>query len=354
MQTINNQIFTNGGGISNNQLLNNSKSRLDYIDILKGITIFCIIWCHTDSPSALNEWSLGTIGNIFFFILSGFFFKPSTIKEFLDKKVKTIIIPFLFFYLISLPFRFIVDLWDYRTIYAFDWNRILDIFKIEERSDYLSLNVPLWFLLTLFIIQLLSNYLFKLPKYFILILAISSFILKDYLLNWSTPFMFNNALYWFGFFSIGYLIGKPLIKLFKEKKKIYQILGFSIALFFISLLWIDILAKSDFMNLILHLRHISFFIVIFSVISLFPILSKIEILKFFGLNTIIILGAHLWFLIPIGRISYLITKLHEPWIGFILSVLCAVALIPLINFINHRFPFIIGKSPIRKESVELA
>ena len=129
-----------------------------------------------------------------------------------------ILVPFCFFYVASIPFRYIIDTWDNRVFDNFDWSRILDLFKIEARADYLSLNVPLWFPLTLFVIQTYSFVVFRLGKKAILFLAILSLIFFKELNLIPTPFMLNNALAWFGYFAFGYVVGKPLIGYLKSFK----------------------------------------------------------------------------------------------------------------------------------------
>lgn len=332
MQIIN-KLYNGGGGYS----------RIDYIDILKGFAIFCIIWCHTDAPS-WNDWTLGNIGNIIFFLISGFFFKPSDDwKSFIIKKSKTILIPFLFFYLLSVPFRFLVDLWDYRTIDAYDWTRILDIFKIQAGSDYLSLNVPIWFLLTLFVIQLLANVFFRLPKTIIAVTAIFAFIFKEQILQWPTIFMFNNALHWYGYFTIGYLIGKPVMETFKDKRQKILLIITSFFLFFMGFFWIDIMGNNDSYNLIRLARNIGLFLNVLTLSSLLTSISYLEIVKYLGRNSLIILGSHLWFLIPLSRMSFLFTGKHDPLLGLIQSLIVGLLLIPFIYFLNLKLPFIVGK-----------
>lgn len=241
-----------------------------------------------------------------------------------------------------------IDLWDYRSLSAFDWSRILDVFKVEARSDYLSLNVPIWFLMTLFVIQWLSVYLFRLPRYLIACLAILSIVFKDSLLGWPTMFMFNNALYWFGLFAVGNLTGKPIIKSLADNRFRCALLATSLVVFAFCFYWIDISGRSDVAHLFIHGRHISAF---FFFLTLFSFLSgscHFSLLKYLGSNSLIILGAHLWFLIPLGRISFLLTHRHAPYIGFVLSVICTLLLLPLISFLNSHLQALVGKEKTSK------
>lgn len=122
---MNKQILTIRGGVKPT-----SSKRIDYIDLIKGIAIIGVVWSHTVHP----QWYNVTYINALFFFLSGFFFKEEPFPAFLKKKVKTLIIPFTFFYLLSYPFRIIFNLWDYRTLNNFDWGCIFDVFDITNKK----------------------------------------------------------------------------------------------------------------------------------------------------------------------------------------------------------------------------
>lgn len=323
--------------------LETGKPRIDYIDLMKGLTILWVIWVHTDYPD------VGHLTNQLFFFASGIFFKLSDAKTFFTKRVWMIIIPFCLFYVLSIPFRIIVDLWDYRSFAAFDWNRVLDIFKIEARSDYLSLNVPLWFLITLFMIQAYSFIIFRLSKLIIGILAIVSLITFDWLYSIPTPFMINNAFAWFGYFAIGYLCGKPLIQFLNStSRKIILLIGTLLTV--LACIWIQRLECEDPYLIIEKLKQIAFVICFMTFFSFFNGNRYLEILRFFGKNSLIVLGAHLYILIPLERISFRLTRLHSPWIGLVLTIITAALLIPIINWMNHSIPHLVGKNNIKATS----
>lgn len=316
--------------------LNVQKTRVDYVDLLKGITILWIIWIHTDAPD------FGNFRNPIFFYASGIFFKLTDAKSFFSKRMLMIIIPFIFFYIASIPFRIIIDLWDFRTIQAFDWSRIIDLFKVIDRSDYLSLNVPLWFLLTLFMIQTFSFIIFRLPNFIIFICATASLIFFKELSQIPTPFMINNASAWFGFFAFGYLTGKPLIKFMDSiTRKTCVFLGSSLIL--TSCILIEHYEISDWHGLVEKTKLMAFILSFMTFFSFFDGSKKLEILRFFGKNSLIVLGAHLWILVPIERIMYRLTRLHDPAIGLGMAIATAIILIPIIRWMNQYIPFLVGK-----------
>lgn len=118
--------------------------RLEYIDLAKGIGIIFIIAYHLRIlPTYLPHLSGACVP--LFFILSGLFFNESDkFKLFVTKKVNTILIPFLFFYIVSYIAFYIVESWSPGLIKT-QAKGILELFTQE---DYF--NGPIWFLLSLF------------------------------------------------------------------------------------------------------------------------------------------------------------------------------------------------------------
>lgn len=314
------------------------KARIDYIDLLKGITILWLIWVHTDS------FGFRSYQNPIFFFASGIFFKLSDFKSFFSHRLRNIIVPILFFYIASIPIRYIVDLWDYRTFDSFDWNRVLDIFRIEPHPEYLSLDVPLWFPLALFVIHSFSFLLFRFNKKIILALAILALLFYNELYQIPTPFMLNNAMACFGYFTIGYLIGKPIIKYLTtiKSKVIVTVIFFSI---FIVSLGLDLNNPGMIHGLVEKFEKLSFCIFFMAFFSFFNGIKQLELIRFFGKNSFSVLGAHLWFIIPIQRIVFKLTNSHDPWIGLGIALMTALLLIPLILWMNKRIPRFVGYRP---------
>lgn len=324
------------------QYTNTQHERIDYIDLLKGFAILWIIWIHTTHPDFVG----GPYRIPIFFFASGIFFKKRKFKEFFIKRLNTLIIPFLFFYLISYPFRIIVHFWDFRTLSNFNWLSILDLFKSVPQWDYLSVNVPLWFLLCIFVIQVIYYFLMNLPRYILIILIVLSILLKDEILSISTPFMINNALYWGAFFALGNIIGKPFIKLIKSLRPRITIfiicMGIFIGCHFFS-------THSLFLeNIITHIEIITFILSIIIIFSFFDGLKCMEFLRFYGKNSLIVLGSHLLILIPLDRISFKLFHIHTSLLGFTSALITTIILYFVINWMNKNLPYVVGKKPIFK------
>ena len=128
-----------------------AQKRIDSIDLFKGIAILGIVWKHTFHPQWCDLIHISAL----FFILSGIFFKDEPFIPFLKKKIRTILIPFLFFYILSYLARMAFYFGHFRTLHGFAWDSLLEIFSISNTPDYLTVNIPLWFLVGLFVMQII-------------------------------------------------------------------------------------------------------------------------------------------------------------------------------------------------------
>ena len=312
------------------------KTRVDYIDLIKGIAAFGAIWVHTCCPSWLTI-------NFIFFILSGFFFKRRPFKEFLRVRVRAMLVPFLFFYLLAYPFRIVVHYWDYRTLSTFDWGCIWDIFDISARTDYLCVNGPLWFLICLFVIQVIYYFMSHLDKRLIAVLAIACLMFKDFFYSIPAPFMINAAFYYIGFFALGNLLGRPWIEKLKNSRFRHISLLVSV-LFMIIVIGVNIDCMGSWMRQ--QMIHIKLFMVFFTLISIASYFNgnrHLSLIRFFGENSLTIMGLHILPLIVIKRISMKLFGDCTPMMGFVHSLICIAILYVAILFCNKYIPFLVGK-----------
>lgn len=82
------------------------KSRIDWLDFAKGIGILCVVFGHTQIPY-ISEYLIRPFHVPLFFFLSGFCFavKKYNFKEFLSKKIKSLLMPYIFFSLIWIVYE---------------------------------------------------------------------------------------------------------------------------------------------------------------------------------------------------------------------------------------------------------
>jgi len=320
-----------------------AKQRIDFIDLVKGWVIFLVIWVHTDHPS----WVTVDFVNSAFFLLSGLFFKKYEFGTFSTKQVNSLLIPFIFFYLISYPFRIVMHYWDFRTLETFDWGCILDIFDSASRSDYLFVNVPLWFILCIFFVRYYYWLICKAPKWILLGIAILLFMLREQINSIATPFMINNAVYWLGFFIVGNLSSKWLTS--ENKKSKISVIGIN-GLLGLMLYIAEAQIESDYLlNAITHIERLSLIIFTILIFSFVPT-KYLAPLKFMGENTLAILGYHFFILIPLSRLAHKISggETYPYLIGLPCSILTAIVLYFVIKFSNKYIPSFVGKGNLIK------
>lgn len=325
-------------------MMEQAKHRIGYIDLVKGWVIFLVIWVHTDSPS----WVTSNFVNAFFFFVSGLFFKEYEFGEFSKKQVNGLLVPFIFFYLISYPFRIVVHYWDFQTLTTFDWGCILDIFKSEGRSDYLFVNVPLWFILCIFFVRYYYWFICKNKKWVLLIIAIILLMSQTSINKVATPFMMNNALYWLGFFIIGNLSAN-LLKVEDWKKRLIAIIASGVAavILYFSEKYVD---SKLFLHAVVHLERILIIIFTIFIFSFLDNVRCLNPLRFMGENTLAVLGYHLLILIPLGRIAHKLSggEQYPYLIGLSCSILTAFILYFIIKLSNKYIPALVGKKGLIK------
>lgn len=313
--------------------------RVDYIDVIKGVAIWGVIWRHTSHPDWLTL-------NFIFFILGGFFFKRKPITLFLKEKIQYIIIPFLFFYIVSYPYQILVHYWDYGTLSSFRWGCILDLFSVSTSTNYLIVNMPLWFLICFFVIQLLYYFISYLDKRLIFAIVILCLCSKSFLFSIPTPFMINAAFYYMGFFALGNLVGKPWIEKLKEVR--FRRVSLIISIFLFAALFIPINNLNDWMyDAAYAIKLLMAFFIMMSVASWFNEKRYLSLLRFYGENSLTILGLHLLPLIVLQRISYAILGEYTPLIGFIQSTIVMAIMYVVILFCNRYIPFLVGKKQLK-------
>ncbi len=312
--------------------------RIDYIDVIKGLTIFGVVWVHTVCP----QWLIPLLVNSIFFFLSGFFFKRKPFKTFLKEKIQYILVPFVFFYFLSYPFRIVVHYWDYRTLSTFDWGCIFDVFECSAKTDYLFVNVPLWFLLCIFVMQILYYFISYLNKWWIAIVALLCLGMKSFFYSIPAPFMINAACYYLGFFALGNLVGKSWIEKLKDIR--FRKVSLGVSLFLFAALFIPIDALNGWSHdMTYQVKLFMVFFILMSVASWFNEKRGLSLVRFYGENSLIVLGVHVIPLLIIRRITIAVFGYCTPLMGFVQSIVVMAVMYVVILFCNRYIPFLVGK-----------
>ena len=333
------------------------EQRIDWVDTLKGIGIFLIVWGHYLENGWLRDYIFSFHVPLFFFV-SGYLFnhkKHSHFSVFFKKRFKSIIVPYLFFSFISLGYVILKGSIGEIQGFSFPlYKPILGIFYSIGANPWLIHNIALWFLTCLFIVEITYFYINKMTsKKTTLILLLLTFSIVGYIISiiplirlpWSIDIAFTAIV----FYGVGHLYrGHVDIK----RKYLF------VPLFILSFLFSNLNRGVD-MNYLAYGNYFYFYISAFSGIFLFIIISQLInknfIFAFLGINSLIILGLHLHWLIErssadiiisLTNVSTTIIATSIFW-SFIMTSIAIILIFPLIFIINKYIPFIIGKSYVR-------
>ena len=141
------------------------KPRIHYIDFMKGLCILFIVVSHTDDRLFTlvgnnMDFTLQSFRIPMYYFISGIFFKTyNGFSDFSRKKVNNIMVPLVFFYLAAFAFHWLGQyLPPAQHFYGpFEWSSIFDPFVKRAWPN----NVPLWFLLSLFEVNIIYYLLQK-------------------------------------------------------------------------------------------------------------------------------------------------------------------------------------------------
>ncbi len=230
-----------------------NNKRIEWIDALKGFAIFLIVFGHTigysDKLSELSRY-LSSFYVPLFFLISGYLFKNNkdeSIKSYIKRKAKKILIPYYIFALLSLiPFYLFAQdiqgtLGSNRYIPDNIFKSVFYILYASGHSKGLSQNSPLWFLPCYFSVVVIGKIIStKTEKLQIknkellisfLFLLVGGIVYK--FLNYPYPYCLETALVMLYFYFLGNFLRKINIKT-KTKKIITPIvlliLGFIVHL----------------------------------------------------------------------------------------------------------------------------
>jgi fucose 4-O-acetylase-like acetyltransferase len=323
-------------------------TRIEWLDSLKGLAIILVVWGHLNIPIKAETIIYSFHMPLFFFV-SGYLFKQNnrTLKEYVHRKISGLLVPYVFFALISIPFGIYLDIVNGA---GFSPLRILIHFFFINGS--VGWNAPIWFLIVLFIIEVVY------------------FVISSYKINRTIFVIFSFALgYIFALSQVRYPLGLHLISwglvfyylgnMAREKliiEKLTQTIPKTV-MFLIPLAAINI-----FFGLIMNEKvsmyinqlgdYLYFYVAAIAGILFMCFLMKqipsYRILNFFGKNTLLVLAIHylalrLYQLFDESIFGYPYMDHNSYFISILLTVVTLISCVPIVYFVNKYLPFIVGR-----------
>lgn len=337
--------------------------RIEWIDIAKGIGIILVVIAHTQMPSYSMFYGNDNVVRLLiysfhmplFFFLSGMCFKNDgiTFKEFLAKKIKTLILPYFTFSVIWIAFESALSILNH----SFSLNFLLREFK----SYLLQIrNHAIWFLTCLFVLELVFFVISKVLKRKLFLVVFTILFL---LLGVIYRERINANLVWnidiipmaMPFFTLGFLLKPYILKIKGNNLRLF--LAFIICMImnqitnavnckFFGKHYIG-MYENSYCNYILF--YLSAFLGIMAIVELSKVFEKSIIKKpliYIGKNSLLYFGLHqILLLIAQIIINHLNLTNALIIVIWLLIVVATFLIITLLNqiVIKTKLKILIGK-----------
>lgn len=314
--------------------------RIPWLDNLKAIGIYLVLAGHMSPASPLTCY-YGPFVNPLFFFVSGCSFDRGkySFRQFLRRKIRTIVIPYLVFATISFLFWLLVvrNLSIRGQARAIDPSKALIgvLYGVNSGEWKLPMNAALWFLPCLFVVEMV--FYFVRNRLLLVVFAILGCLAA--FLPFRLPWSADVALIGIVYYGLGYF--------YKDARVSHKTLALLAALHLGS--WL-LCRGPDLANLayrdILCLSITPVFaVMLYS--ALFRFTKTNRVLEYVAANTIIILGlADIPWFVARG-VAYILSGSALPQSGDAAALVASAANIcltaPAIYCINRWFPFILGR-----------
>jgi acyltransferase len=339
--------------------------RIEWVDFVKFVAIFYMVWAHCGVPEIIY-WYIQSFHMPLFFFISGYLFNANkyNFKDYVIKRVRSLIIPYLLFGAVNYIFWVILV-----RINAFETkDNLFDPIKYlltVNTTTHLPIANALWFLTCLFIVEIVFYILLKYIKNNNITLSVILIIFS--LIGYFYPLITNIRLYWgidvaftaIVFYGFGYLFkrneNRNIITYLFNPKIYITILLFAISITFELLNGHVALMKIIYNNYFYY--YISAFASIFVYITIAIYLYNIRFIRnlkiyriflYVGKNTISILAFNQLLIVVLIKITQTI-PININIKQLINSILIIVILIPISYLLNKYCPIIVGKSIVNKK-----
>ena len=178
----------------------NTKDRIEYLDIAKGIGIIIVVWFHARGPFH-SYFSLFFMP--LFFLISGYLYNPNnTLSNFIKRKFLSLYVPFVFW---NLCFLFLRSLNGFSLSHAIRFT-VKVLLTLDKDGDYLC---AIWFLGALFtesvLYKVLDTFLSN-RRYSRAFITVVFCLRAVFAFQIDLPYRLSRTLILGMFFAIGYLI----------------------------------------------------------------------------------------------------------------------------------------------------
>jgi acyltransferase len=337
-----------------------SVRRLDWLDALRGLAIIFVVLGHTlNTPASLTTYVYTFHVPLFFFI-SGYLFnlaRNNSFRGFLFKRFQRLIIPLFFFEFLA----YILEDVAFRSPFKRPENVIYELFNGITNKEFAILNAPVWFLFTLFLVEIV----YYLPvkwirdkRILIGVMALVPLVESTYPHYYTAylPWYVSTALYGLLFYCAGNLFRDFEGVFFKQNYLVFTLLFFTNFFYARN--------KVTFLDLKLGNYFIYYLSAFSAVLAYFYLFRKSyekgfssRPLEYFGKNTLIILGIHHIVFSIVDSNFYNIISVYGST-GFILAYFLLISLLLVLKdksiSLAQKIKAKVNKNQLRKARIAIA
>jgi fucose 4-O-acetylase-like acetyltransferase len=321
--------------------------RIEWIDQVKGLSIFLVVFGHND-PIA-NEY-LYSFRMPLFFMIAGFFHSKTNNIFSIKKRAKSILVPYFLWSLFLFLFW-----WGIGRFYGESIKHNLSVFKnfigifyAQGGQEYMDWGIPMWFIPAIFLSFLFFYGIRLIKSIYLQTITLFTFIILGFLL----PNIFQIHFIWsidvalvsLVFYALGFYIKDALINLDKIKSwgllLLFMLIHFSLFNLNSKVDMYRSIYGNEFLFILNGISGALFFILI---IKNFPVF---KFFGFMGKFTIPILALQLramtvikfFLLIVFGLTVFNFSESEK----FILSIIQVCLILPVAVLINKYIPILNG------------
>lgn len=323
------------------------KKRIEYIDALRGLCIFWVVWYHSSHPIWVEyPFRMPTL-----FFVSGIFYKHYPWNVFWRKKVNQYVVPFAFFYLLYYVFLLSINYCKYHYLTPEICMSFFDFARLYSGYDGYVVNYPLWFMVALLVLQIVTYVITSISKSLVILMTFSvvmTFVGYYWLLDIALPFFIGKALTFYIYYAVGHIWGKIFVECIERNNHQWRMLFVCLIPFVIAVLaeW----TFSGIVGLQIVCQYIQFLVLPFILICLFKGISSISLLMnlflFFGSNSLIIFGLHDMYLSMVRMSLQRFCNVEDSLAGVMMVVLTLLLCWPTIIALQRWIPQLVGKKPV--------
>lgn len=328
--------------------------RIDYVDWIKGVGILSIVLAHVTQyfPGGLSWLNKITCSYHvpIFFIACGLLasLRPAiyeiSYKEFLKKRFIGLLVPYIIFSVFNSSLKFVV---------LFVTHGLTKKAIVDELWELLvSGNGTQWFLLTLFLVELIHK-LLKEKRLMSLLISVVGVILPFYLQEISNPFVkvCVRVIFGYAYFTCGYFLAMVLQK---KTKTLYMgclLITAGILTAFSCNYKIEFFAGIYMNGLIAFLCSLSFsfgfILILFALKNIDKRNIVVKTLDFFGKNSIVVMLFHTTMLLfvtyPFGNLMKALGGVESVVFGLLLYIVTLLLQVPCVYAVDRYFPILRGR-----------